>query len=86
MNVRHSTTLPLFKVFEYCSYNMDMGKHQKAMSLGALAPSALGAIAPEGDHFDFKPQKGVTLLISHKPTRGVKGAHCIYLPEGTRIY
>ena len=25
----------------------------------------LGVLVPEGDHFDFKPQKGVTLLISH---------------------
>jgi hypothetical protein len=40
----------------------------------------LGVLAPEGGRFDFKPQKGVTLLISHK------GDHCIYLPEGPRIY
>ena len=48
------------------------GKHQKGVTLGVLAP--------EGGHFDFKPQKGVTLLISHT------GGHCIYLPEGPRIY
>ena len=34
-----------------------LGKHQKGVTLGVLAP--------EGGHFDFKPQKGVTLLISH---------------------
>ena len=38
----------------------------------------LEVLAPEGGHFDFNPELGVTLLIS-------KGGHCIYLPEGLRI-
>ena len=32
----------------------------------------MGVLAPEGGHFDFKPEKGVTLLISNK------GGHCLH--------
>jgi hypothetical protein len=42
--------------------------------------TALLAGKKEGRSKKGKHQKGVTLLISHK------GDHCIYLPEGPRIY